>query len=84
MRKLAPLFFTAFVLLVACGSNKRGDECTGDGSTDDCGDNLVCGHHDVGGGLECLKRCSDDGDCYSTEQCNSVTTTSTIKACIGR
>jgi hypothetical protein len=64
-------------LLFACASD-IGEECDETGSSDECVDGAIC--DTTSGGTVCLKQCSSDADCASTEECNGVSGTNT-KAC---
>lgn len=74
---------TAAVLLAvpACSSEKKlGESCDESGKTEDvCESGTVCGANTTGG-LQCLKICTDQTQCASTEDCNGVEGTN-IKGC---
>jgi len=67
------------VLLPACASDV-GEACETRGSQDECVENAICDSTTDSAEPICLKVCTDDTQCASTEACNG-TSGSSIKAC---
>jgi hypothetical protein len=73
---------TALLVLGACGSKAElGEECSEVGSTDPCEDGLVCDTLSTSSAATaCLKVCTADTDCASTQACTGVSK-GNLKAC---
>lgn len=75
------LLLTGLMAMTACGKAEIGEECDKTGSTDECVEGGIC---DTLGGdtavLQCLKICTQDSDCPSTQACTGVSG-SNLKAC---
>ncbi|MRG90472.1 hypothetical protein [Polyangium spumosum] len=68
-------------VLLACSGGEVGEPCETEGSADECVEEAICGKpSDTSETPECLKICTQDADCGSSESCNGVTGTS-VKAC---
>jgi hypothetical protein len=81
MKRILVTFAAAFAFVLACsGESKLGEECDEPGKTEDvCESGGVCGKQSTGATL-CLKICTDDANCASTEECNGVEGTN-VKGC---
>jgi hypothetical protein len=81
MKRLLVTFAAAFAFVLACsGESKLGEECDEVGKTEDvCESGSVCGKQTTGA-IMCLKVCTDDSSCASTEECNGVEGTN-VKGC---
>ncbi len=75
-------FFALLLFVVAgitfFGASCGGDECKTAGSTSECGGGTVCDSN--GTALSCLKICTAQGDCDTSENCEGVSSSS-LKAC---
>ena len=75
---LAPALVLAALGIAACGTAGLGESCSDIGETSGCDDGLIC---DVNVGEKvCVKVCTADSECASTEAC-TVVTGMTTKAC---
>ena len=84
MPRLASIAASAFAFLVmlsSCSSEgKVGESCDESGKADgECVSGGVCGKNSAGA-LLCLKVCTDQAQCASTEDCNGVDG-SNVKGC---
>lgn len=84
MRKAWCLLFAVIFIgiLPACGDGELGDSCDEAGKVKgECEEGLVCGKKsDSSSDLSCLKQCSAQSDCGSSEDCNGVAGSS-LKGC---
>lgn len=74
------LLLSSLLALSACKAD-IGEECDKSGSTDECVDGGIC--DTLGSGtttLQCLKICTTDADCPTTQACTGVSG-SNQKAC---
>lgn len=78
---VAFVFIATVVMLPSCSSEgKLGESCDESGKTDgQCESGGVCGKNSAGA-LLCLKVCTDQAQCATTEDCNGVEGSS-IKGC---
>jgi hypothetical protein len=76
---MKPWLISAFLLCVACGRADTGESCDKVGDTDECVDEAIC-TNESNGSQTCRKRCTEDTQCASSEQCNGVSGTN-IKSC---
>lgn len=78
---VACVLLATVVMLPSCSSEgKIGESCDESGETDgQCESGGVCGKNSAGV-LLCLKVCTDQGQCATTEDCNGVEGAS-IKGC---
>lgn len=67
------------VFMPGCASDV-GDACDTRGAQDECVENAICDSTTDSAEPICLKVCTDDTQCASTEACNGVSG-SNIKAC---
>ncbi|UQA63906.1 hypothetical protein E8A73_035940 [Polyangium aurulentum] len=75
------LLASAALFGAACGGAEIGEACETEGSEDECVDGAVCAQPTLDSTEpQCLKICTDDAQCASTESCNGVSGTN-IKAC---
>jgi hypothetical protein len=75
------VLLSGLLALAACGNAEIGEECDKTGSTDECVEGGIC--DTLGGGsttLQCLKICTQDSDCPTTQACTGVSG-SNLKAC---
>jgi hypothetical protein len=75
------VLLSGLLALAACGKAELGEECDKTGSTDECVEGGIC--DTLGGGstvLQCLKVCTTDADCPTTQACTGVSG-SNQKAC---
>ena len=70
----------AGVMVGACGGPAQvGDECTREGSVEQCEGDAVC-DRDASDALVCTARCDDTTDCPASQSCKGVSGTE-LHAC---